>query len=133
MLDSNSTCNRVDFKKRYINRLTYLDADLFFLNLQPIFDEFLNSNKSVLITKHAFSPSSDYSHISGHLVQFISFKRDLGLEILLEWKNKCINWCFDWCEDGKYGDQKYLEEWPIKYYESVHVLHMNRCDGTVEY
>ena len=110
----------------HINRLTYLDADLFFFKSpRPIFDEFLNSNKSVLITKHAFSPSSDYSHISGHyVVQFISFKRDFGLEILLEWKNKCINWCFDWYEDGKYGDQKYLEEWPIKYYESVHVLNM---------
>ena len=48
-----------------IKRLTYLDADIFFFNSpRPIFEEFAKSEKGVLITKHAYSPINDYSHIT---------------------------------------------------------------------
>ncbi len=107
-----------------IKRLTYLDADIFFLNSpRPIFEEFEKSEKGVLITKHAYSPKNDYSHITGKfVVQFIIFERNKGFQILQSWKNECINWCFDRYEEGKYGDQKYLESWPSKYPDSVHIL-----------
>ena len=28
------------------------------------------------------------------------------------WRKECLEWCFDRPENGKFADQKYLEEWP---------------------
>ncbi len=45
-----------------VKRVTYLDADLWFRKSPaPIFQEFDNSGKDVLITDHAYSPEYDLS------------------------------------------------------------------------
>jgi hypothetical protein len=31
------------------------------------------------------------------------------------YKSECTAWCFDRVEDGKFGDQKYLDTWPDRY------------------
>ncbi len=93
--------------------ITYLDADLyFFSDPSPIFDEF--GNNSILITEHNFTPKYDQADISGkYNVQFITIRNDLnGIACLEWWKKKCLEWCFARLEDGKYGDQRYLEQWP---------------------
>ena len=108
-----------------ISRVTYLDADLFLLkNPKPIFLEFEKSNKSVLITDHAYDPEYDHSASSGqYCVQFMTFKRDSGGEYVRQWwQNKCIEWCYARAEDGKFGDQKYLDSWPDLFENEVHVL-----------
>jgi len=105
-------------------RVTYLDADLyFFKSPKKIFSELEESNKDVLITKHAYSPENDYSHITGkYVVQFITFSRGKGEIILEDWKTKCIKWCHNKLEDGKYGDQKYLDDWQNDFPDNVHIL-----------
>lgn len=105
-------------------RITYLDADLFFLySPREIFKEFELSGKEVLITKHASSPEYDLSAVSGKFcVQFITFNRGCGEKILHEWRDNCMNWCFNYYEKGKYGDQKYLDFWPINYPNKIHIL-----------
>lgn len=107
-----------------IERLTYLDADVWLRKpVTPIFDEFNQSRKKVLITDHGYAPEYDASATSGqYCVQFVSFIR-LGSEMILkEWQNQCLEWCFNRIEDGKFGDQKYLDNWPVKYPDLVHVL-----------
>jgi SAM-dependent methyltransferase len=37
------------------------------------------------------------------------------------WHDRCIEWCYFRVEDGKMGDQKYLEEFPTRF-ERVHIL-----------
>lgn len=107
-----------------VTRVTYLDADLWFRkNPEPIFREFDDSGKDVLITDHAYSPENDQSATSGqYCVQFMTFARDGGETVRKWWEEKCIEWCFSRVEDGKFGDQKYLDDWPIRFDNSVHVL-----------
>ncbi len=56
------------------------DADLWFRkNPAPIFCEFDESGKQVLITDHAYAPEYDQSATSGqYCVQFITFNREGG-------------------------------------------------------
>ena len=113
-----------------ISRVTYLDADLFLLkNPSPIFSEFEKSNKSVLITDHAYDSDYDHSASSGqYCVQFMTFRRDEGSECVRQWwQDRCIEWCYARAEDGKFGDQKYLDSWPEIFRDEVHVL--NKLDA----
>jgi hypothetical protein len=108
-----------------IKRLTYIDADTFFFdNPQKIFNEMNVSKKNVLITPHNYSPFYDQSKTSGkYCVQFVSVERGQGQEIINDWEEKCIDWCFNRFEENKFGDQKYLDDWPIKFKDNVHVLY----------
>ena len=107
-----------------VQRVTYLDADLWFRRAPaPIFREFEASGKEVLITDHAYAPEHDQSAKSGiFCVQFLTVTRDGGEIVRKWWEERCIEWCYARAEDGKYGDQKYLDDWPERFGEWVHVL-----------
>ena len=107
-----------------VKRVTYLDADLWFRKSPaPIFQEFDKSGKDVLITDHAYSPEYDLSEKNGqYCVQFTTFTREDGETVRKWWEERCIEWCFDRFENGKFGDQKYLDDWPERFPEQVHVL-----------
>jgi hypothetical protein len=105
-----------------LDETTYLDADLmFFSSPEPLFEEM--GDASVLITPHRFSPELAHHAINGiYNVQFLTFRRDArGLEALNWWHDRCIEWCYYRFEDGKLGDQKYLDDWPERF-DGVHVL-----------
>jgi len=107
-----------------VQRVTYIDADLWFRkHPKPIFDEFEASAKQVLITDHAYAAEYDQSATSGqYCVQFMTFARDGGEAVRKWWEERCVEWCFSRFEDGKFGDQKYLDDWPERYGDLVHVL-----------
>jgi hypothetical protein len=107
-----------------VERVTYLDADLWFRkNPKSIFDEFDASGKQVLITDHAYAPEYDQSATSGqYCVQFMTFTRYGGEVVRKWWEVRCIEWCYARFEDGKFGDQKYLDDWPVMFADYVHVL-----------
>jgi hypothetical protein len=107
-----------------VQRVTYLDADLWFLrDPAPIFREFEASGKEVLITDHAYAPEHDQTATSGRFcVQFLTVTRDGGETIRKWWEERCIEWCYARSEDGKFGDQKYLDDWPERFGPWVHVL-----------
>jgi len=108
---------RILERDRRIDLLTYLDADLFFFSSpQPLFDE-LGQN-SILIHEHRFSPSQTHlgSHNGRFNVGLLSFRRDEhGLQALRWWRERCLEWCFARYEQGKMGDQLYLEDWPTRF------------------
>ncbi|MES3002267.1 MAG: glycosyl transferase [Pseudomonadota bacterium] len=107
-----------------VERVTYVDADLWFRRSPaPVFREFEASGKQVLITDHAFAPEYDQSAIAGqYCVQFMTFNRDAGEPVRKWWEERCIEWCYARLEDGKFGDQKYLDHWPEMFPDQVHVL-----------
>lgn len=108
-----------------VERVTYIDADLWFLkHPKPIFDDFEASGKQVLITDHGYAPEYDLTATSGqYCVQFMTFTRDGGGMVRKWWEERCIEWCFARHEDGKFGDQKYLDDWPERFGDVVTVLH----------
>ncbi len=100
----------------------YLDSDVFFFsNPEPMLEEF--RDPSILITGHRYSPAYDNSGSSGkYCVQFTGFKNNIeGRKALEWWRNACIDWCYARHEDGKFGDQKYLDDWPVRF-AGTHVL-----------
>jgi len=96
---------------------TYLDADLFFFNDPSKFVLATESRCEVSITPHRFTPIYDQGNKAGiYCVQFLTFSNTSdSIEVLNDWAYKCIDWCYARYEDGKFGDQKYLDEWPQKY------------------
>lgn len=107
-----------------VERVTYIDADLWFRkDPAAIFDEFESSGKSVLITDHAYAPEYDQAATSGQFcVQFMIFKREESEVVRQWWEDRCIEWCYARFEDEKFGDQKYLDDWPTRFASFVHVL-----------
>lgn len=105
-----------------LSSCTYLDADIyFFSNPDVLINEM--GNKSILITEHRFSSQYQSAIINGiYNVQFLTFKNDTnGMKALQWWRDRCIAWCYRRMEDGKMGDQKYLDDWTSRF-KGVHVL-----------
>lgn len=129
-----------------VDAVTYLDADLyFFSNPNILIDEMGDAN--ILLTEHRYSPQYDNSALSGRFcVQFMTFKKQPESMAALEWwREACLQWCFNRVEDGKFGDQKYLDDWPTRF-KSCHIsqhlgagiapwnvqqYHFTQRDGTI--
>lgn len=106
-----------------LREITYLDADLMFrADPRPVFDEIGDS--AVTIVPHRYSPRWQfYEAVNGvYNVEWLTFRRTkAGLSALNWWYDRCIEWCYAVAEDGRFGDQKYLDDWPERF-EGVHVL-----------
>jgi len=99
-----------------IDHCIYLDSDLFFFaSPQLLIDEM--GDNSILITPHRYTLKYDQSQKTGiYCVQFVVFKNDArGLAALYWWRKSCLAWCYNRFEDGKFGDQKYLDDWPERF------------------
>ena len=105
-----------------LKNCTYIDADMCFYSDPAVLIEEMGNN-SVLITDHRYTPQYDQSVRSGkYCVQFVTFKNtNEGLTVLNWWRNACIEWCYNRVEDGKFGDQKYLDNW-TQQFKGVHEL-----------
>jgi hypothetical protein len=109
-------------EKFNLTNCTYIDADmLFYANPLVLIEEM--GNKSILITEHRYTKEYNQSSTSGkYCVQFVTIKNNQqGLKVLKWWRDACIDWCYARHEDGKFGDQKYLDNW-VRDFEGVHEL-----------
>ncbi|MBX2975149.1 MAG: glycosyl transferase [Ignavibacteriaceae bacterium] len=109
-------------EKYKIESCTYLDADLFFYSSpKPLFDEM--GENSIFLTEHRYSAQYNKEVKSGkYCVQFVTFKNnEHGLKALKWWRDRCLEWCYARYEDGKFGDQLYLDDWTERF-DGVHVM-----------
>lgn len=107
-----------------VDIITYLDADLFFFaSPSPLFDEI--GKKSIAIIGHRFSPHLRSNEKFGiYNVGWLSFRRDdNSFDCLKWWRQQCITWCYDREENGRFADQKYLDDWPKRFEEVVVLEH----------
>lgn len=105
-----------------LSHCIYIDADLFFFASPELLLRD-SSQFDVMITSHRYSDGYDLSQTSGkYCVQFVYFKNtDNGMRVLSWWKDACLNWCYNRMEEGKFGDQKYLDDWPERF-NGVYVM-----------
>lgn len=93
--------------------ITYLDSDLFFFSDPAIvFKEIAGG--SIAITPHRLIPSKRHLEINGLFnVGWIGFRNTLaGQTCATEWAANCRNRC---SARVGCGDQKYLDDFPVKY------------------
>ncbi len=101
-----------------VQRITYIDADLFWFSDPSILFELMDESKaSLMVTEHRFPVWQRHLERHGRYnVGVLSFRNDdIGRACLKYWREQCLAWCFDRIEDGRYADQGYLNEWPERY------------------
>lgn len=110
-------------KNPQLDMVAYLDADLYFYaSPDEIYREF--GNDSIMIIPHGFSEKNKWREKESGIynVGMMIFRNDRNaLEALRWWKDRVIEWCFYRYENGKLGDQLYLNDWPTRF-KGVHVL-----------
>lgn len=105
-----------------LDEVTYLDADLlFFSPPEPLFAEMDGAH--ILITPHRFARCYENERRAGiYNVQFLTVRRGGDTARCLDWwRERCLEWCHHRVEDGKFGDQRYLDDWPQRF-AGVHVV-----------
>lgn len=106
-----------------LETLSYLDADLFFFSDPlPIYEEI--GEKPIMIIPHRCSKDTKFLEKEHGIynVSMLNFRNgQRALECLKWWRERCLEWCFSYLEDGKFGDQNYLNDWPQRF-SGVHVL-----------
>jgi hypothetical protein len=104
--------------------VTYLDADLFFYSSpQPVYEEM--GEQSVLIVGHRFPQRLHaWEQYGTYNVGFLAFRNDShGVDCLHWWRKRCLEWCYDRVEPGRFADQKYLDDWPVRFQQVVVLQH----------
>jgi hypothetical protein len=102
--------------------VTLLGADLYFFSSPAgVLEE--SARGSIAILPHRFAPACRQLERHGlHDPSWVTFLDDrAGREALAWWRNRCLEWCHDRLEDGRFGHQKYLDDWPTRF-EGVHIL-----------
>ena len=107
-----------------VKRATYIDADMWLArNPRPIFEDLESAGADSLITPHAYSPRYESNLKYGiYCVQFMPFTRDGSRNIRERWQGQCIDWCSSTPDVTRFGDQKYLDTWPVDFGSHVRVL-----------
>ncbi|MDU3549546.1 MAG: hypothetical protein E7F83_19295 [Clostridium sp.] len=104
-----------------INKVTYIDSDLFFYqNPNVIFENqpdasVLLSSGEIFLPMYSKEFNQTMQTLTGNFNSgFISFKKDInGLQCVNWWDKMCVDSCTSNPEDNKFGDQKYLDDMPF--------------------
>jgi hypothetical protein len=106
-----------------IKDIYYVDSDIaFFQNAKYVFE--LAEKASIAISPHDFPISlrGREKRAGKYNAGAIYFKNDKeSLTCLNRWRKQCIKWCYWKVENGKMGDQMYLDEWP-KLYKKIKIF-----------
>lgn len=113
------------FQEKKLKSVLYLDGDIFFFNdVKYVFEEV--KNKSIAISPHRFPEKlvGREKETGVFNAGVIYLKNDAeGIKALERWRQQCLNWCYWKLENGKLGDQMYLNEWPKLYKNLLQFSH----------
>lgn len=138
--------------------VTYVDADIMFHSSpEPVFAEIGAAPAAVF--PHGFArlsqglpgPTVESHEVFGKYNVGLAYVADRA--IAEEWAAQCREWCYDRVEEVpipdrklRYGDQKYLDDWPVKHAAhivqhpgaelgpwAVHTRALNMSDGVIHF
>lgn len=102
-----------------LNRIFYLDADLYFFQSANILLQEMGEH-SILICSHHFNPlhqliATHYGHFNVAINGFVN--NEEGLQCLRSWKQDCESWYpgMPGYPHSFFSDQIFLDTWPSKY------------------
>ena len=107
-----------------IELLTLLDADQYLFNdVGPLFEEL--GEGTILAIPMRYSPRGALLGSGSRFqVGFNGFRRSAEtLACLQRWRAQCLEWCYDRFDQGRYGDQGYLNDWAERYQGLVASTH----------
>ncbi len=97
--------------------VTFSDCDyMFFQSPELIFDE--TNGADILIQPNNFSYQQvkDFIPVGYYCSSFEFFRNNKNGKKALNWWHKaCMEWCSASFKDGKFGDQKYLDDWRTRF------------------
>lgn len=111
-------------EKEKVDEVTYLDADIyFFSHLSEIFDEIGGS--SIALIEHRFPPKRRYLEYKGkYNVSWVTLKNNMeGRGAAFWWRDRVLEWCYNKYENGKFGDQLYLNDWLVRFKDVCIIKH----------
>ncbi|MDF2889728.1 MAG: putative Glycosyltransferase [Clostridia bacterium] len=106
-----------------VDRIIWLDGDTQMLS-DPIdiYDEW--SEHSIILTEQYYTDHHEslIKTYGRFQAGFIGFMKDfVGIHCLKWWQRKCIDWCYFTAEEGRWADQKYLDNVP-ELYENICIV-----------
>jgi hypothetical protein len=124
----------------HLERVFYVDADFYFFSPAQAMIEEMGAG-SIYIVEHRFPEALRSLEQFGRFnVGVLGFRNDIeGRRCLAQWREQCNTWCYDRLEDGKFADQKYLDQWPndfqgvvISQHPGINVAPWNKSRFTLD-
>jgi len=110
--------------------LIWADADILFFTEATDYIDKLQRIGSIGITPHGFSKEKE-KQFGRYNAGMIFFKNDQNTKVCIkEWRQQCLESCKIKREEGKLGDQMYLDAWPQKYARVYDIVHPGVNLGT---
>lgn len=97
-----------------INRLAYIDADLYFTDRPEILFDIMGAAPAAVIEHRYPAARAHLAQRYGRFnVGWVGFQRmSAAIACLKRWREQCLDWCSDQPGDAGFADQKYLDDWP---------------------
>lgn len=100
-----------------IDFIALADCDMmFFQSPEAIFEEFERADVIIQPNNFSYQYEKDFIPVGYYCTSFQCFRNNNnGRKILDWWRLQCIKWCSSNFEEGRFGDQKYLDDWRIRF------------------
>jgi len=97
--------------------ITYLDGDMYFFdNPKIIFNEIGNASIAIIEHRLMGERKALEKFVGTYNVAWVSFRKDAeGMKACEWWKERVLEWCGAYFENGKLGDQHYLNDWTTRF------------------